>query len=362
MGSGQFVYRINLDPTLGAPPRYNMLRHAGAIYALAGYLHVHADPEARDALLRAATFLKREAIAPLPGRDDILAVWSYPRTTRVMAPVQAKLGGTGLGLVALLSVEEFEPEFTPLKDLRRLGRFLVYMQKEDGSFTCKYVPSEGGKSDRWTSLYYPGEAALGLVMLYQKDPAPLWLDTAAKAIGHLARVRRQQTEVEADHWALLATAELLEVYDRSEQPVPRELLISHAVQICESILANKPDWPDDALEHGCLTADGRTCPTSTRLEGLLAALRFLPEEHEELRDRIAAAVEEGIALLVRTQVQNGDYVGGIPRTVFAPATGDPPSYEHLPPDATEVRIDYVQHALSAMLGYRDQLGRSGAFY
>ena len=98
----------------------------------------------------------------------MLAVWSEPEVNRSGKPLQAKLGGTGLGLVALLSLENIQPGFTPLADLQALGRFTVYMQKEDGSFYSKYIPSAGGRWDEWQSLFYPGEAALGLLMLYQR--------------------------------------------------------------------------------------------------------------------------------------------------------------------------------------------------
>ena len=57
------------------------------------------------------------------------------------------------------------------------------MQKEDGTFYSKYIPAEGGRSVRWTSLYYPGEAALGLLMLYEKDPSAAWIQAAANAIA-----------------------------------------------------------------------------------------------------------------------------------------------------------------------------------
>ena len=35
--NGRFVYRVNLDPAVVLKPRYNILRHAGAMYALALY-------------------------------------------------------------------------------------------------------------------------------------------------------------------------------------------------------------------------------------------------------------------------------------------------------------------------------------
>jgi hypothetical protein len=91
---GKFVYRINLNPEFAPEPEYNILRHAGTIYALAMYEQVHPDEATRDTLDRAARFLKRETLAPIPGRDDLLAVWSYPQMTGTSDPVQAELGGT----------------------------------------------------------------------------------------------------------------------------------------------------------------------------------------------------------------------------------------------------------------------------
>ena len=35
--NGQFVYRINLDTIVRVKPRYNILRHAGTVYALGAY-------------------------------------------------------------------------------------------------------------------------------------------------------------------------------------------------------------------------------------------------------------------------------------------------------------------------------------
>ncbi len=92
------------------------------------------------------------------------------------------------------------------------------MQKNDGSFYSKYIPEKGGRDDSWTSLYYPGEAALGLLMLYEKDPSPEWLQGAADAMSYLSRIRYNKIIVEADHWALIATAKLLKQYDHSRQP------------------------------------------------------------------------------------------------------------------------------------------------
>ena len=351
--NGKFKYRINIDPDARVKPRYNMLRHAGSIYALASYEAVYPNQKTRQALKRATVFLKKSAISPIPERNDLLAVWSHPEITGSRKPLQAKLGGVGLGLVALLSMEKVCSGTTAIEYLRKMGNFILYMQKTDGSFYSKYIPSRGGKNDSWVSLYYPGEAALGLLMLYEKDRSLKWLQAASESIAYLAQTRKGKKEVEADHWALLATAKLLPYYHLCQQPLPKKDIEHHAVQIIESILNSRPKSYMNALYAGCFTDDGRTTPTSIRLEGLLAAKEFLATEHSALRKRMIPYINEGLIFLLRAQIRSGPYTGGMPRAIQA-LPGNHPQYDpSFNRRATEVRIDYVQHALSAMLQYKE---------
>jgi hypothetical protein len=349
--NGKFLYRINTNPAIKPKERYNLLRHAGSIYALASYDQYYPHNLTQSALKRATSFLKKSAIAPLPSREDLLAVWSHPEITHSNKPLQAKLGGTGIGLVALLGVEKRMPGTTPLEYLRNMGNFLVFMQKNDGSFYSKYIPEKGGRDDSWTSLYYPGEAALGLLMLYEKDPSLNWLQAAANSIAYLARKREGQKYVEADHWALLATAKLLPHYNRSQQILHQKAIEHHAAQICEAILNGKPDNYDNALTYGSFTEDGRTTPTAIRLEGLLAALGFLPTDYTNLREQMIVAVDHGMQFLLRSQIKTGKYAGGIPRAIQKLPEDHPQFKKSFNRRASEVRIDYVQHSLSAMLQY-----------
>jgi hypothetical protein len=110
--NGKFLYRINVNPAIRPKPKYNLLRHAGAIYALSFYDQTYPQQLTQNTLKRATDFLKISVIAPIPGKNDLLAVWSKPEITRSTKPLQAKLGGTGLGLVALLSVEKRIPGTT----------------------------------------------------------------------------------------------------------------------------------------------------------------------------------------------------------------------------------------------------------
>lgn len=349
--NGKFEYRINLNPDVKPKPKYNILRHAGTIYALATCYQGKPEDKTRDALIRAANFLKQNTILPIPGEKDMVAVWSLPKLSGKKALMQAKLGGAGLSLISLAYLEKVIPGSTPVEDLRKLAKFILFMQKNDGSFYSKYIPKKGGRNDKWTSLYYPGEAALGLLMLYEIDPAPEWLQAAADAIGYLTRKRSGKLIVEADHWSLISTSKLLPLYNQCNQLVPKKAIIDHAVQICESILATKANHPEKSPFFGCFSDDGRTCPTATRLEGLLATLNFLPLEEKELRERITNEIHHGMTFLLRSQIRSGHCSGGIPRAIKLLPINHPRFSWSFNNRATEVRIDYVQHTLSAMIEY-----------
>lgn len=333
--SGEFVYLDDLLPNRRHKPIYNVLRHAGAMYALADSYSYKPDPEVKAALVRAAKWLQKKYIKPIKAEKGVLAVWSLPSDLHGDGPMEVKLGGIGLGLVGLLQTEKVAPGTTSLEMLRQLGNGILWLQNPDGSFYSKYDPAQGGKMDNWTSLYYPGEAALGLAMLAEHDPDPKlktrWINAAFRAVGNLARLRAGARDVPADHWVLIATARLWPLYAYSDQTISRAALLNHALQIC-TVIVNDP-----ALR------DVRTTPIATRVEGMNAALTFLPPEQQQLREKIHEEVERGVAFLMKTQAKDGPHRGAVPRA-FTPAGGNP-----VDDRATELRIDYIQHALSAWL-------------
>lgn len=347
--NGMFEYRLNMNPKIKVKNKYNILRHAGCIYALSMYYQLQPNQDILSAIERAGRYLRDESIKPVSERDDRLAVWSIPEVTGNNQPIQAKLGGTGLGLVALLSLETIHPGLTPLTELQALGQFIVYMQKEDGSFYSKYVPSRGGRLDDWQSLYYPGEAALGLLMLYEKDASEIWIKSASKALNYLARSREDEIDIPADHWALLATEKMLSLKEIDQYSRSKALLIDHAIQICDTMLQEQIDRPEQPYYDGGFSRQGKTTPTATRLEGLLAALSFLPPNHE-LGMRIRASATRGITFLLRAQIARGEFVGAIPRAV-GKINRTTPAAKKFNRRVTEVRIDYIQHAMSALIQY-----------
>jgi hypothetical protein len=345
--SGRFAYLVDTDSgqTL---PSYNIIRHAGAIYALAMLNHFHPDSKAVSTMVRAANFTRTNYLIS-DARSNALAIWSRPAPANRVA----ELGAAGLGLVALTAVEHAQQGTVPLDQLQALGRFVLLLQKADGSFYSRYFADKGLDRD-WQSLYYPGEAVLGLVNLYELDRSQRWLVAAGKGLAYLAESRQGPQAVPPDHWALIATAEFLPYSDQSGCPVSRAELVRDAARICDRFLHEQIAAAPDAKLNGGFDPGGRTTPTAIRLEGLLAALEFLPNSDGDLRARVEVAVERGIAFLLNAQIISGPFAGGMPGTVLA--TGSSRSVRSV----SEVRIDYVQHALSAWLRYEELYQHSGA--
>lgn len=315
---GQFRYRLDAH---GRPlPGYNVLRHAGALWALQ---QVHAgapEPERAEALNRASQWLEACCLAPLE-QWPFEALWSVPEGR----PREAKLGGAGLALAAWNGMAEQGLAHPPASRLRRLAQFIVYLQRPDGSFHSKF--REGQRRGRWVSLYYPGEAALGLLAQYRRDPNPLWRDAAIEALTYLARTRAASGDYPIDHWALIASAALARL-DGSLDP----LLDTHARRIVERILAAQ-------TAEGHFSERQRAAPTATRLEAL-AAVRQFTADGTTAASRLDTALRHGAAFLVALQINQGPYAGAVQR-----------AHEKAPdPRRGELRIDDTQHVLSVWWG------------
>ncbi len=279
-------------------------------------------------------------MAPIAERDAV-AVWESDKRK------EAKLGGAGLALIALVAQERAIPGSANVAELARLGRFVTFMQKPDGGFNSKYFTDAGGPNDGWTSLYYPGEAALGLLMLHELATDPAWLEGAVNALGYLATKRKGRARVEPDHWALIATGRLFAEHQGAHQgrewPHDKGALRVHALQICESVLASDQVLDRKSPFYGAFDADGRTTPAATRLEGLLAVLPLLEGTYDAaLKKRARTAIDAGIRYLLDVQIKEGKFAGGVQRSMSSTDKR-----------ATEIRIDYVQHAMSAWMGYLD---------
>lgn len=360
---GRFVYRRFADGRDDTSGAYSIVRHAGTIFALAEY--AHSAGEGRRARVattieRASTYLLARGIRPVAGRPELLAVWSDPQEEGLRRPV-AKLGGAALALVALatsaqLGGRDAGAGASEMEAMRGLARFICFMQRSDGAFHSQYE-DEKGYVGSVSSLYFPGEAVLGLTMLYEIDPDARWREAATRGVAHLVESRRGATTLPNDHWLMIAIARLLP-HHTGVSPISSEEMLAHAIDLGRTMMREQADVLSSggALKlSGAFDAQGAVTPASTRLEGLLALERALAgkPEHEGVRKEVRAAIELGIAFIRRAQIQTGPGQGGFPQVVSiaTPGGASDASVDDDSARSLEVRIDYVQHALSALLGY-----------
>jgi len=321
---GKFVYIIHKE-TDAFVDTYNVLRHAGAIYALTDFAHLspNAERDVMPVLARSVRWMRQKCSIKIEGYQGIV---SNRKITGKNENSQVKLGANALAIVALTGYNKLKPGAVNLSYLKKLADFMCWMQKEDGSFYSKYILRSASRPVNWSSLYYPGEAALAFI-----EMGDSYTRNAIGALSYLATIRQplSDSEIEADHWALIATQKAFE--NNTLPEYSKHLLSYHAKQIVDSIIAS---WQ-------LILTQGRTTKISTRLEGLIAYLRFA-KQFEFPTDEVFNTVEQGIAFLLNAYERRGTYVGGITRD-FEPKEVDARS--------DEIRIDYVQHALSALLNF-----------
>jgi hypothetical protein len=348
--TGEFTYIVNMDPAIPVVRDYSILRHQGTVFSLGMYDDVFPNPENVAVMRRAVEYMRQCCYLEIED-GTVLAIREPETVAKKGSRRYYKLGGAGLGLLALASVERKSPGFVPDDEMRRVAQLGRVLQKRDGSFFSLYNPDEGGPTAYEKSLYYPGEMAKGWVAMYELHPESVdALKDASRALEYLAKTRARSGSAPADHWALLATARLLQAAEKDGIEVPRAALVNHALQICNTMLDEARHPQPIAAMEGSLAPRGAVTATATRLEGMQAALTFLPADHPII-PHIRAAVDRGIDFLVRAQVQEGPHAGGLPQAISRLPDDGTEAVQAFNRQATEIRIDYVQHSLSALVQY-----------
>lgn len=326
---GRFNYLY--DPLKDTRPEgYNILRHSGTIYSMLEYYELAKD----QAILQAA-------------EKALLYLGSSIKNTRkggigmavVVEDNEVKLGGNALGAIAIAKYMEVTGNRKYLPLLQQLGEWILSVQEKDGDFGVhKQRFSDGAISD-FRSAYYPGEAILALMRIHHLDPRSKWLDGASRGARYLVLARDKglkDHELPHDHWLLYGLEEL---YRLDKDPV----FLEHAMRISREIVRVQnrnsvfPDW------DGGFSNDPRSTPASTRMEGLGAAYRMASGAGmSDEAEKILGSLLLGTSFISRNQI--GPSWAMYMKNPEASLGGVRESLTRF-----EVRIDYVQHALSAFL-------------
>jgi hypothetical protein len=309
---------------------YGWLRHSGATYALLEAYEEFGTPLYLEKAERALAYLKTR-MTDAPSSQGKYVVDGNDEE-------QQKSGGAGLALIAFAKHAAVTGKRTELETMRALARFIISEQFPDGHFRANADLEDEARRKKKEPVYYQGEAALGLLRLYAVDPQPSYLDAARKAADYVVQVRDadvSQDNQEHDHWISYVFNDLYRVA-KDDAYVEHAYKIARAISNRQHRAAGAPaaDWPGTFYE-------GQTTPGSTRLEAYAADValsRFAGRPDAWL---LEPAREVASSMLGQQFRDDSDY------WLRNPKKAEGGVRESL--CVQDIRIDYVQHAMSAWL-------------
>ena len=327
--AGRFAY-IYRPASNSVSESYNIVRHAGTIYAMLELYEITRDQNLLNASRKAINYLLLQARPCAAGSEPAACIVEGEYT---------KLGGNALAALALAKYIAVTGDRLQVPMLIALGRRIVGSQDKNGEFFIQKQSYPEGTVEDYESEYYPGEALFALTRIYAVDPQPLWLDAAEKG----ARFRIGQSKwplswkTNHDHWLLYALNELHRLR-------PDASYLDHSLRIADAIMTSQNRDSGDPDRLGGYFDHPRSTPAATRTEGLCAAYRLArdfnrPREAEKMLE----AIRLGADFLLQMQFRPESVMYfEVPQRGLGGFRGSLTD--------TAVRIDYVQHTLSALLG------------
>lgn len=314
---------------------YNILRHAGATYSLIELYDITKNPELLKVAETGLDYLV-ENIEPCPNIQEAGCL---------VDEEEVKLGGNGLAILTMSKYMQVTNSNKYLKDAQNLASFIISTQSQDGEYTIHKMNINDGMTYDFISKYYPGEAIFGLARLYQLDKNSEWIESAHKAAKWIIEIRdanKDPRELAHDHWLLYS---LNELYADNNDP----LYVEHSKKIVDNILLaqNKEheNIPEDWI--GGYYSNPSSTSAAIRSEALYAAFKlFINAKEYEYAKKTREALKNGIDFQLRNQITKDKIQKlGLEEKTLGGFHASLKDYS--------IRIDYVHHNLSAILGYLD---------
>lgn len=340
--SGRFVYRNSTNQNKKYSDKYySSLRHAGTLYSMYLCEKLLDKFALQNKRFLASEYFIKNYVKKVD--NDMYGVVSKP--VEEAPELLATSGGTGLGLIALSNL--LTEKRVSAHTLKKMGNFLLFMQNEKGDFAPSFLLGSKQKSDLHAARYYPGESCLGLLYLYEVDKDEKWLNAAKKGIIRLAERAsvKKFDEMKFDHWGLLASQKLFQTSDNGLN-APQKALITAFVEKNVKLVIAKQDLNTRGAHFGSFNGTKTLCGIGTILEGLIAAADCTRDK--VIQKKMSYSIKSGVEYLCKYQVKTGEMEGGIP-TSFSWNTPEAKNADK------EIRIDNVQHVLSAWAAYKKML-------
>ena len=343
---GRFQYRRNIDSDINYEnTTYNSLRHAGTLYSMYMYEQYGLVQKYKEARIKSSKYFVERYVKKLGSNKYV--VISLPEEENIKFPI-AKSGAAGVALCALSNL--YKENEIELEILQGLGEFLLYVQNEGGNVYAYYDLKSKAINKEAEALYYPGEAAAGLMYLYEIDPQQKWLDAAKKALLYIANTRKDLSlDMPFDHWSVLAIEKLFKA--NLVTPEEKSLLRNYAEQMAIPMLSNQITNVNNSY-FGAFKDNIRPCSLGTIMEGLSSV--YFCTDNDNLKKIIYKSLSIGCMFLSKVQVKTGEQAGGLPNSANWVKPG-------VTPNASVIRIDNVQHVVTGWLKFQNIIKITGNY-
>lgn len=196
---GVFIYGYHpcFDRKIDA---YNTLRHASTTYSMIEAWEVTGNAALKDSIDRSLAYLRGDCIKSVTLPDGTQAAFVVDVGNEI------KLGANAVAILAMTKYASLTGSTDDHALLENLALGIVHMQNaEDGSFVhVLHYPSLEVKN-AFRTIYYEGEAAFGLMRLYNLTRDSRWLETVEKGFDHFIA---QEHWKHHDHWLSYCVNEL----------------------------------------------------------------------------------------------------------------------------------------------------------
>lgn len=325
---GNFLYKYNPQNNKTSK-KYNILHHAGTIYALLELYEETQDPEILETVLNAISYLLQFVQpCPEPGIGTCIVEEGW-----------IKLGGNALAAIALSKYTELTNDKPYIPLIIELGKRLRSLQQENGEFVSHKQSYPAGKTQDFVSDIYPGEAIFALLSLYRLTGDSTWLESAENGTRYLIEKQiKSQKPIPPETW-LLRSLNLL--FRDRHNPEYYDLMISTIPAIArgQNLQTSYIDW------LGGIYQPPRSLATARRITGLCSICDLVVyEQKSSILEKLLPTLQLGISFQLQTQF--------CPESVFY--FSDPQKTLgafHNSLTDFEIRIDYLQYNILSLLSF-----------
>lgn len=345
--NGRFRYRKHIDSEIIIEDDlYNSLRHAGVLYSMYMYEKYGLSTKYKESRLLASKYFIDRYVKKLGNKGKYI-VLSVPEEEQLKIKI-AKSGSAGMALCALSNL--YAEGEIDLAILQGLGEFLLSMQSPEGDFYAYYDFEKKKINKEAEAVYYTGEAAAGLVYLYETDMQEKWLEAAKKAVLYLAKTGKElEMNIPFDSWAALAIEKMFK--NKWVTDDEKGILRAYTEQMAIPMMSNQITNRNNSY-YGAFKDNVRPCSLGSIMEGL-ASIYFCVE-NKQFRQLLFKSLSIGNLFLSKVQVKTGEQAGGLPNSANWVKPG-------ITPNASIIRIDNVQHVVTGWLKFQNILKVTGNY-